>query len=103
MLLGILSCKETIERLDDYLDRELSPQEAKLVVRHLKICHQCAKRFAFERELVEGLRRRLHRIEAPADLLEKIRTSLEAAEMDAASHGNSNPPRGVLKDNQGSL
>ena len=88
MLLGLLSCKETIARLDDYIDRELSPQESKLVARHLKICHQCAKRFAFETELVEGLRQRLRHIDAPADLLGKIRISLDAAEKSAASKGN---------------
>lgn len=88
MLLGILSCKETLSRLDDYLDRELSPREAQLVARHLKICRHCAKRFAFETELVEGLRARLNRIEAPADLLAKIRLSLDEVEKKAPRNGN---------------
>lgn len=88
MLLGLLSCKETLARLDDYIDRELSPSESRIVARHLKICHHCAQRFAFETELVEGLRQRLSRIDAPADLLGKIRTSLDGAGKSAASNGN---------------
>ncbi len=89
MLLGILSCKETLLRLDDYIDRELSPRETQLVARHLKICHQCAQRFAFETDLVEGLRLRLERIEAPADLLAKIRVSLDEAEKKRCAAGTS--------------
>ncbi|PQV63032.1 anti-sigma factor, TIGR02949 family [Abditibacterium utsteinense] len=76
MLLGFLSCKEAIARLDDYIDRELSPREMILVARHLKICAHCAREFAFEAELVAGLRAKIQRIEAPPELLQKIRASL---------------------------
>lgn len=72
MLLGILSCKEAIARLDDYIDRELSPREQVLVARHLKFCHRCAERFRFEAEIVDGLRAKLERIEAPPELLGRI-------------------------------
>ncbi len=76
MLLGILSCKEAIARLDDYIDRELSPREMKLVARHLKICHACAGRYRFETEIVAGLRAKIEQIQAPPELLDKIRVSL---------------------------
>lgn len=76
MLLGFLSCKEAVARLDDYIDRELSPREMNLVVRHLKICAHCAHHFRFEAEIVAGLRAKLGRIEAPPELLQKIRASL---------------------------
>lgn len=79
MLLGILTCKETLARLDDYLDRELSAREVALVERHLKICHECARRFAFERGLVEGLREKVARLEVPAELLERVREAAESA------------------------
>lgn len=76
MLLGILSCKEAIARLDDYIDRELSPREQILVARHLKICRHCAQQFHFETEIVHGLRAKLEQIQAPPALLEKIRAAL---------------------------
>ena len=43
MFLSMLNCKETLAHLDDYLDRELSPQEIKQVEWHLRICHHCSK------------------------------------------------------------
>ncbi len=76
MLLGFLGCKEAIARLDDYIDRELSPREEKLVARHLKICAHCARRFHFEAEIVAGLRARLGRIQAPPGLLDRICAAL---------------------------
>ena len=76
MLLGILTCKEALARLDDYVDRELSPLDLKLVDRHLKICHECARKFAFESGLQEGLRQKLARLDVPEDLLTNIRSLL---------------------------
>lgn len=76
MLLGFLSCKEAIARLDDYIDRELSPRETTLVARHLKICAHCARQFRFEAEITNGLRAKIERLEAPPELLQKIRASL---------------------------
>lgn len=76
MLLGLLTCKEAIVRLDDYIDHELSPHETRLVARHLKICLHCAQRFRFEAEIVVGLRAKLGHIQAPPDLLERICAAL---------------------------
>lgn len=79
MLLGILSCKEAVARLDDYIDRELSPREQVLVARHLKFCRRCAEHFRFEVEIVAGLRAKLEHIAAPPELIESIRAALPVA------------------------
>lgn len=85
--LDIYGCREALERLDDYTDRELSPGETGKVEQHLKLCHECARKFKFERELVDGLRAKVERTE-PTDtpsvtaLKERIIASL-AAEKDA--------------------
>jgi Putative zinc-finger len=42
------TCEETIRRLDDYLDRELTPHELQLVNEHLEVCAMCASEYAFE-------------------------------------------------------
>ncbi len=92
MLLGILSCKEAIARLDDYIDRELSPRDMKLVARHLKICAHCAHQFRFETEIVQGLRAKIERIEAPPGLLRKIVAALPNAALPNAALPNTALP-----------
>ena len=76
MLLGLLTCKEALERLDDYVDRELGEEESKHVRRHLRVCHACARKFAFEENLVRNVREKLGRIEAPPDLLKDVMSAL---------------------------
>jgi anti-sigma factor (TIGR02949 family) len=75
MQLGI-SCSEMVRRLDDYLDRALSPAELESVEAHLHECVSCARQFRFEASLMDGLRERLQRITAPEDLLGPIRVKL---------------------------
>ena len=73
-----ISCSETILRLDDFVDRALSPSELGLVEEHLLECMKCAEKFRFEVSLVETLRDRLSRIAAPEGLVRSIRERLEA-------------------------
>lgn len=80
MLLGFYDCHDALERLDDYLDRELSPRESRQVAIHLAICFKCAQLYRFERGFIEGVRATLERVEAPPELMGKIRQSLQALE-----------------------
>jgi anti-sigma factor (TIGR02949 family) len=73
------TCEETIRRLDDYLDRELTAHEVRLVNEHLEVCATCASEYTFEARTLERLRDKLHRIAAPADLLAKVSRALERA------------------------
>jgi anti-sigma factor (TIGR02949 family) len=73
------TCEETIRRLDDYLDRELTPHEMQLVQEHLEVCAVCASEYAFEASALERVREKLQRIEAPADLRAKVFQALERA------------------------
>ena len=74
------TCEETIRRLDDYLDRELTPHEMQLVQEHLEVCALCASEYAFEGSALERLRDKLHRIPAPADLMTRVSRALERAQ-----------------------
>jgi predicted anti-sigma-YlaC factor YlaD len=79
MFLSLFTCRETLARLDDYLDRELSETEIRRVQTHLRICHRCAKRFRFEAALLAEMRHKIARLESestPEDLMEKIRVAL---------------------------
>jgi len=80
MKLG-LSCSEMVLRLDDYVDRELSPTELELVEEHLLECVVCAEQFRFEVSLLGALRERLHRISVPVDLLDRIRKRLQSGQV----------------------
>jgi anti-sigma factor (TIGR02949 family) len=71
------TCEETIRRLDDYLDRELSPHEMQLVQEHLEVCALCASEYGFEASALERLRDKLQRLPAPADLMANISRALE--------------------------
>ena len=64
--LDIYGCREALERLDDYTDGELAPDETGKVAQHLKLCHECARKFKFEWELVQGLRDKVEKTE-PTD------------------------------------
>ena len=79
-MFGFLSCKKALARLDDYLDRELSPREQRQVAAHLKICAKCARHFRFERAFIEDVRAKAAQVQAPPELLIDIRQSLRVLE-----------------------
>ena len=70
------TCAQVFRRLDDYVDRELTPEEIDRVEEHLATCAQCASEARFERSIVEGLKTKIRHIDVPASLLEKIETVL---------------------------
>jgi anti-sigma factor (TIGR02949 family) len=74
------TCEETFRRLDDYLDRELSPREMAIVHEHLETCAICAREFAFEARLLGDVRRKLRRVDVPADLVARILRQIDAAD-----------------------
>jgi anti-sigma factor RsiW len=71
-----ISCSETLLRLDDYVDRALSPADLELVEEHLLECVKCAAKFRFEASMLDAIRDRLSRISAPEGLLRSIRERL---------------------------
>jgi anti-sigma factor (TIGR02949 family) len=79
------TCQETFQRLDDYLDRELTLQEMQLVREHLDVCAVCASEYAFEASVLKQLRDKLQRITAPPDLLARVSRALERARDDTSA------------------
>ncbi len=83
MLLSMLNCKETLARLNDYLDRELSAQEIKQVERHLRICHHCSQIYATETTFLTELKTKVRRVETEdaqvLSLLNRIKAELPEA------------------------
>lgn len=66
------TCEQVFARLDDYVDRELSSEEMRLVQEHLEICAACAGEHRFESTVIHEVRDRLRRIELPAGLMARI-------------------------------
>ncbi len=72
------SCEEAIKRLNEYLDHQLSPAEAIVVMRHLEICRPCLRRFTFEQTLVVSLRQKANASAMPSALRDKLHLLLVA-------------------------
>lgn len=78
-----LNCEQVFKRLDDYLDRELSPAETEMVREHLEICAWCAGAYDFQENVLSQLRERLQHVPAPTHLLSKVSLALAKARSDA--------------------
>lgn len=73
-----IGCEEALRRLADYLDRELAPEEAEDVERHLETCRSCYSRAEFERRLKDRLRDELSVRDLPAEFERRMRGLLES-------------------------
>jgi anti-sigma factor RsiW len=67
-----------LRRLDEYVDRSLTPRERRRVEAHLAECLACAAQFHFEVALIRSIRERLRRIDVPPHLFESVVRRLEA-------------------------
>jgi anti-sigma factor (TIGR02949 family) len=70
------NCEEAFRRLDDFLDRQLNPDEMQVIEEHLEVCAWCAREFNFEASVLHGVKRKLRNLAAPADLLSRILSQL---------------------------
>jgi anti-sigma factor (TIGR02949 family) len=73
------NCEEAFRRLNDFLDRRLTPAEMKIIEEHLEVCAWCAREFNFEASVLHGLKRRVRQLEAPKDLVSRILSSLPSS------------------------
>jgi len=61
------NCREVFQRLDDYLDCELTPDEMEEVRRHLEVCAMCAEESRVEADILRDVRGKLQRLGMPPD------------------------------------
>lgn len=74
------TCQEAFRRLNDYLDRELTQEEIRMVQTHLEICATCAMEFQFEANVLKQIRAKVRQIQAPPALLSKVLKAIESME-----------------------
>ncbi|TFH86293.1 mycothiol system anti-sigma-R factor [Billgrantia azerbaijanica] len=71
-----LSCEDVIERLFDYLDRELDDRQAAEIERHLAKCRDCYSRAEFEQRLRDRVEAS-GTVTAPPRLRRRVRRLLD--------------------------
>jgi anti-sigma factor RsiW len=81
------SCEQVFVRLDDFVDRELSAEEMRLVQEHLDTCAQCAGEHRFDATVIQEVRSKLGRIDVSPSLLTRIATRLDEAERQVRDAG----------------
>ena len=62
--------------MDDYVDRELAPDDVTRVRAHLETCAACAGEYAFEEDVLRTVRAKVRRVAIPADLRARIDRAL---------------------------
>lgn len=76
---GCYDCEETLARLHQYVDRELSEVEIVEVRHHLADCPPCERHFEFEERLKLLVHRNACPERAPEQLVDRILGSLKRA------------------------
>ena len=74
-----LNCQDCVDRLGDFVDRELSAEELAAVEQHLEECFGCSREFRFEGAMLESIKVTLRRVHAPPSLMDRIRRNLESS------------------------
>jgi anti-sigma factor (TIGR02949 family) len=78
-----MTCEAAFRRLDDFLDRELSTEEMRLVEEHLHLCEVCTREFIFEASVLAGVKRKLRAIDMPPDLIARISARIDRGKEDS--------------------
>ncbi len=65
-------CEEAVKKLNDFLSRELQPEEEDGVQKHLAACRGCFAKFAFEETLLRTIREKAEHTSAPDTLRHRI-------------------------------
>ena len=67
-----MNCRETLEHLYEYLDKELTPEVEAKIRAHLEECPPCGECADFERAFLRFLEARCRSQGAPPELKRKI-------------------------------
>src|SRR6266487_4029475 len=71
-----MNCEEAINLMDGYLDRELDPITNQEIERHLRDCRGCEQAYEAQRALVRAIGSAAPYYKAPAELRQRIQSSL---------------------------
>ena len=71
-----MNCDDCMEKLEQYVDRELNEKEVAELRQHLAECPPCDDRYRFQADLKRLVKVCCDQGEAPAELREKLRQIL---------------------------
>ena len=71
-----MNCKEALEHLYEFLDKELTPEVEREVREHLDDCRPCVEQFDFEEAFLRFLQARCRARTAPPELKRRILSEL---------------------------
>ncbi len=71
-----MNCGECLEKLDQYVDRELNDREVAQLKQHLEFCPPCEDRYRFQADLKRLVKVCCDQGEAPPALRDKLREIL---------------------------
>ena len=70
----MVSCRDVIEQLWDYLDGERPPERAEELAAHLAECARCYPQYRFEFAFLEAIARQRGQVSAPSrPLVDRLR------------------------------
>ena len=76
--LSLVHCQEAMDRLDDYLDKDLTPDVKSELEAHLKLCDHCTEEFGLRSAAQDHLRCKLQSEKCPDALRASILARLRA-------------------------
>jgi anti-sigma factor (TIGR02949 family) len=76
--LSLGHCREAMDRLDDYLDRELTPDVKVNLEAHMKLCDHCTEEYGLRSAAQDILRCKLLGEKCPDALRKAISASLHS-------------------------
>jgi mycothiol system anti-sigma-R factor len=71
-----MTCEEAVQKLFEYIDKELDGASAAQIDKHLDLCRLCCDRFEFENSLKKIVQKSCFNEKAPPILKQKIQDSL---------------------------
>ena len=71
-----MTCREAVDKLNEYIDNELDGASAEKIKKHLDLCRLCCDQFELEKSLKDLVQKCCESAKAPDLLKEKILKSL---------------------------
>jgi mycothiol system anti-sigma-R factor len=75
-----MTCEEAVNKLYEYLDRELNHATAEQLEKHLEICKLCCNHMEFEKSMKELVQKSCVQEKAPPFLKNKILDNMSQSE-----------------------
>lgn len=72
-----MNCEKIYERLQDFLDRELTAAEIEEVKTHISHCPPCGDEFRFEESVLRHVKRCMGDAPCPEELLKRIAAAID--------------------------